>query len=95
MRCIQYNSEIEGTKEDSIPFQLQLLFGMMQLSNQTSISTRALTRSFQWDSAESFRQHHVQELMRVLFDALERRLSASGHPAPNMINDLFQGELTD
>eukprot|EP01138_Halocafeteria_seosinensis_P009421 gb/GECG01009628.1/.p1 GENE.gb/GECG01009628.1/~~gb/GECG01009628.1/.p1 ORF type:complete len:1475 (+),score=227.04 gb/GECG01009628.1/:1-4425(+) len=91
----KYDSTVEGTHEDSIPFQLQRLFAMMQLSSDHSISTRPLTKSFQWDSSEAFQQHDVQELMRVLFDALERSLRASGHPTPNMINDLFQGQLTD
>ena len=30
-----------------------------------------MTGSFGWDQAESFQQHDVQELLRVLFEALE------------------------
>jgi hypothetical protein len=35
---------------------------------------QALTKSFGWTSRDSFQQHDVQELARVLFDALERSL---------------------
>lgn len=37
-------------------------------------TTQALTTSFGWKSRDSFQQHDVQELARVLFDALEKIL---------------------
>jgi hypothetical protein len=56
-----------------------------------AVSTSALTRSFGWSGAESFQQHDVQELARVLFDALERSLV--GTPNVQLINDLFKVRL--
>ena len=55
-------------ESSSIPHQLQLLFAHLQLSRSRSVSTKALTVSFGWSSSESFQQHDVQELSRVLFD---------------------------
>ena len=83
----------EAKKEDSIPYQLQLLFGRLQLTKQTSVDTRGLTKSFQWDYRDSFTQHDVQEFCRVLFDAIER--SVKGTSQENIINELYQGVLID
>lgn len=49
------------------------------------VETRELTHSFGWTAAESFRQHDVQELCRVLFDALEQCTEET------MVDDLYQG----
>ncbi|KAH9503711.1 Ubiquitin carboxyl-terminal hydrolase 47, partial [Bulinus truncatus] len=38
-----------------------------------AIETTDLTRSFGWDSSEVWQQHDVQELCRVMFDALEQK----------------------
>jgi ubiquitin carboxyl-terminal hydrolase 7 len=38
------------------------------------VGTKELTKSFGWDSYESFIQHDVQELNRVLCDNLERKM---------------------
>jgi ubiquitin C-terminal hydrolase len=67
-----YHEERDGAAADCVPHQLSRLFARMQLSRQHALSTRPLTASFGWSQAESFRQHDVQELCRVLFDALER-----------------------
>jgi hypothetical protein len=50
---------------ECIPYQLQLLFGQLQLSTARAITTTALTRSFGWGGADAFQQHDVQELARV------------------------------
>ena len=57
-----------------IPYQLQLLFARLLCSVRPAVETAALTKSFRWTDAESFRQHDIQELMRVLFAALEKTL---------------------
>jgi len=78
---------------ESIPYQLQLLFGQLQLTAQRAITTTALTRSFGWGGADAFQQHDVQELARVLFDALERSLAGTANS--QVINDLFKGSYHD
>jgi ubiquitin carboxyl-terminal hydrolase 47 len=53
-------------------FQLQRLFFRLQTSPMASVETTELTRSFGWDSNNSWTQHDVQELCRDMFDALEQ-----------------------
>lgn len=57
----------------SIPLALQSLFYKMQYSD-TCVATKDLTKSFGWDTYESFLQHDVQELNRVLCEKLENKM---------------------
>eukprot|EP01130_Rhizamoeba_saxonica_P016185 TRINITY_DN7432_c0_g1_i1.p1 TRINITY_DN7432_c0_g1~~TRINITY_DN7432_c0_g1_i1.p1 ORF type:complete len:1286 (-),score=382.09 TRINITY_DN7432_c0_g1_i1:31-3888(-) len=79
--------------ESSIPRQLQKLFLKLQLSESRAVKTTDLTKSFGWERAEAFTQHDVQELCRVLFDALEK--TWVGTDKENLINDLYQGKMKD
>ncbi|CEM32577.1 unnamed protein product [Vitrella brassicaformis CCMP3155] len=88
-----YNEEEDVEKENCIPYQLQKLFGILQLSHQSYAETKDLTRSFQWDVRESFQQHDVQEFCRVLFDAIES--TCISNESDDFINHLYQGELID
>ena len=67
-----------------IPYQLQLLFARLLCSVRPAVETAALTKSFRWTDAESFRQHDIQELMRVLFAALEKTLAKKTSKAPTL-----------
>lgn len=58
---------------NSIPLALQSLFYKLQY-NDTSVSTKELTKSFGWDTYDSFMQHDVQELNRVLCEKLEDKM---------------------
>ncbi|GMP98435.1 hypothetical protein CsSME_00046321 [Camellia sinensis var. sinensis] len=57
----------------SIPLALQSLFYKLQY-NETSVATKELTKSFGWDTYDSFMQHDVQELNRVLCEKLEDKM---------------------
>ena len=57
----------------SIPLAMQRLFYKLQYSD-TSVATKELTKSFGWDNYESFLQHDVQELNRVLCAKLEEKM---------------------
>uniref|UniRef100_F6PIR1 USP domain-containing protein n=2 Tax=Ciona intestinalis TaxID=7719 RepID=F6PIR1_CIOIN len=61
-------------KVRKIPLQLQLLFARLLLINQSSCKTEDLTDSFGWRNSEEMQQHDVQELSRILFDAIENSL---------------------
>ena len=65
------------TKNDmptgSIPLAMQSLFYELQYSD-TSVATKELTKSFGWDTYDSFMQHDVQELNRVLSEKLEDKM---------------------
>jgi ubiquitin carboxyl-terminal hydrolase 7 len=66
--------DVDPTK--SIPLALQRVFFFLQFGDK-SVSTRELTQSFGWDRYDSFIQHDVQELSRVLIDKLEEKMKVS------------------
>ncbi|XP_040166058.1 ubiquitin carboxyl-terminal hydrolase 47 [Anopheles arabiensis] len=89
-----YNWEFDGEDEaKSIPYQLQKLFVNLQTSPKSAVETTDLTRSFGWDSAEGWQQHDIQELCRVMFDALEHKFKRTEEA--DLINRLYQGHMID
>ncbi|XP_067902795.1 ubiquitin carboxyl-terminal hydrolase 47 isoform X3 [Heterodontus francisci] len=91
-----YRWEFEECEEDpviSIPYQLQRLFVLLQTSKKRAVETTDVTRSFGWDSSEAWQQHDVQELCRVMFDALEQKWKQTEQA--DLINQLYQGKLKD
>eukprot|EP01125_Pyxidicula_operculata_P002363 TRINITY_DN12247_c0_g1_i1.p1 TRINITY_DN12247_c0_g1~~TRINITY_DN12247_c0_g1_i1.p1 ORF type:complete len:1243 (+),score=262.55 TRINITY_DN12247_c0_g1_i1:103-3831(+) len=81
------------TEPTCVPRQLQRLFLKLQLSSKKAITTTKLTKSFGWKAVDSFTQHDVQELNRVLCDALENVWK--GTEKENLINNLYQGQMKD
>lgn len=89
-----YNWEFDGHDESkSIPCQLQRLFLNLQTSPRSAVETTDLTRSFGWDSSEAWQQHDIQELCRVMFDALEHKFKATKEA--DLINRLYEGKMID
>ncbi|XP_066962861.1 ubiquitin carboxyl-terminal hydrolase 47 isoform X2 [Macrobrachium rosenbergii] len=91
-----YQWEFKGSEEEAsknIPCQLQRLFLLLQTTNKSAVETTNLTKSFGWDSSEAWQQHDIQELCRVMFDALEQCFKNT-HQA-NLINDLYEGKMSD
>jgi ubiquitin C-terminal hydrolase len=84
--------QINASKKN-IPYQLQKLFLQMQTTNKKCLSTQDLTQSFGWSSDDAFQQHDVQELCRVMFDALEKMFK--GTEQENLITELYQGKIKD
>lgn len=77
----------------SIPLALQRLFFRMQFENEAP-GTKELTRSFGWSDYESFKQHDVQELNRVLMDNLETKMKGTPvQMADGYIENLFKGQM--
>ena len=76
MYAWQHDESKHGPPEESIPCQLQRLFARLQLSTRMAVDTTDLTRSFGWAAADACRQQDVQELLHVLFDALDRCVAA-------------------
>ncbi|XP_043699440.1 ubiquitin C-terminal hydrolase 13 isoform X5 [Telopea speciosissima] len=72
----------------SIPLALQSLFYKVQYSDN-SVATKELTKSFGWDTYDSFMQHDVQELNRVLCEKLEDKMK--GTVVEGTIQQLFEG----
>eukprot|EP00947_MAST-08B_sp_MAST-8B-sp1_P005796 g5796.t1 len=86
----RHDEALHGAAETCIVLQLQRLFARMKYGNRAALSTKALTKSFGWEAAQGYQQQDVQELCRVLFDALERAT-----PSYHMVDDLYQGLLED
>ncbi|KAF0919160.1 hypothetical protein E2562_028458 [Oryza meyeriana var. granulata] len=76
------------TPSGSIPLALQSLFCKLQHSDN-SVSTKELTKSFGWDTVDSFLQHDVQELNRVLCEKLESKMKETA--VEGAIQKLFEG----
>ncbi|KAI3952853.1 hypothetical protein MKW92_019982 [Papaver armeniacum] len=72
----------------SIPLALQTLFYKLQYSKDR-VGTKQLTKSFGWNTHESFMQHDVQELNRVLCEKLEDKMK--GTAVEGTIQHLFEG----
>ncbi|XP_078360034.1 ubiquitin carboxyl-terminal hydrolase 47-like isoform X2 [Oculina patagonica] len=91
-----YRWEFTGNEEEAaknIPYQLQKLFLHLQTSSKRAVETTDVTKSFGWDSSEAWQQHDVQELCRVMFDALESKFKNTDQD--DLINKLYQGKLKD
>lgn len=78
--------------ESSIPLALQSLFYKVQFAN-SAVATQDLTRSFGWDAYDSFTQHDVQELNRVLCEKLEEKMK--GTSVEGTIQKLFEGHTVN
>ncbi|XP_067012676.1 ubiquitin carboxyl-terminal hydrolase 47 isoform X2 [Anabrus simplex] len=91
-----YKWEFDGSETEqikSIPYQLQKLFLNLQTSNKSAVETTELTRSFGWDSSEAWQQHDIQELCRVMFDALEHKFKRTDQA--DLISRLYEGKMID
>ena len=78
------------TPTKSIALALQRVFYNLQVSS-SSVGTTELTKSFGWDTLDSFMQHDVQEFNRVLQDTLETKMK--GTRAEGAISRLFVGKM--
>lgn len=74
----------------SIQLALQRIFYRLQNGNN-SVGTKELTKSFGWTAVDSFTQHDVQELDRVLLDNLQTKMK--GTKAEGTVEKLFQGKI--
>jgi ubiquitin C-terminal hydrolase len=94
LRRAVYRVPTAGDDSLSMPLQLQRVFASLQ-RGAAAVSTKALTRSFGWDSHQTFMQHDVQELNRVLLDKLEERMAGTGAAAgvDGTVGALFEGQL--
>jgi ubiquitin carboxyl-terminal hydrolase 7 len=74
----------------SVPFALQRVFYDLQFSEK-SVGTKKLTRSFGWETLDTFMQHDVQELCRVLLDNIENKMKHT--MVDGIIPKLFEGKM--
>jgi ubiquitin C-terminal hydrolase len=94
----RHSPELHGSQSDSIPLQLQRLFGRLAFSPHAAVDSTDLTTSFGWEGEEAFVQHDAQELMRVLFEALKLSDTFSEGEAisfSSLLPQLFSGVWSD
>ncbi|CAH0579099.1 unnamed protein product [Chrysodeixis includens] len=75
----------------SVAFALQRVFYDLQFSDKP-VATKKLTKSFGWETLDSFMQHDVQEFLRVLLDKLENKMKAT--VVEGTVPKLFEGKMT-
>merc|ERR1739838_753750 len=73
----------------SVSLALQRVFFELQY-NDKPVGTKKLTKSFGWETLDSFMQHDVQELSRVLLDNVESKMK--GTSVVGTINWLLEGK---
>ncbi|XP_055691767.1 ubiquitin carboxyl-terminal hydrolase 7 [Lutzomyia longipalpis] len=75
----------------SVALALQRVFQELQFSDKP-VGTKKLTKSFGWETLDSFMQHDVQEFLRVLLDKLESKMK--GTCLEGTIPRLFEGKMS-
>ncbi|KAI8435835.1 hypothetical protein MSG28_004051 [Choristoneura fumiferana] len=86
--------KIPTTGDDSscsVAFGLQRVFYDLQFSDKP-VATKKLTKSFGWETLDSFMQHDVQEFLRILLDKLESKMKAT--VVEGTVPKLFEGKMT-
>ncbi|CAL4168008.1 unnamed protein product, partial [Meganyctiphanes norvegica] len=73
----------------SVALALQRVFHELQTSDKP-VGTKKLTKSFGWETLDSFMQHDAQEFLRVLLDKLETKMK--GTCVEGSIPRLFEGK---
>ncbi|KAL7638741.1 UNVERIFIED_CONTAM: hypothetical protein RMT77_010274 [Armadillidium vulgare] len=73
----------------SVALALQRVFHELQTSDKP-VGTKKLTKSFGWETLDSFMQHDAQEFLRVLLDKLETKMK--GTCVEGCIPRLFEGK---
>jgi ubiquitin carboxyl-terminal hydrolase 7 len=75
----------------SVALALQRVFHELQSSDKP-VGTKKLTKSFGWETLDSFMQHDVQEFLRVLLDKIENKMK--GTSVEGTVPRLFEGKMT-
>jgi len=76
--------------QKSVGLALQRVFHELQF-NDKPVGTKKLTKSFGWETLDSFMQHDVQEFLRVLLDKLESKMKKTC--VEGTIPRLFEGKM--
>ena len=87
----KYNPQVYEAVDKCIPAQLQRLFVNLQTSELRAIETDALTKSFGWTGMQAFEQQDVDEMSKILFDALEMKFKDT--PQAGLVESLYTGEV--
>uniref|UniRef100_A0A915K076 USP domain-containing protein n=1 Tax=Romanomermis culicivorax TaxID=13658 RepID=A0A915K076_ROMCU len=89
-RAVYQMPSEQDDPQPCVASSMQRVFYDLQFSSKP-VGTKKLTKSFGWDTSESFLQHDVQECCRVLLDYLESKMENTS--PKNTIPNLFQGKM--
>lgn len=87
------DGKLDHPRARVIPIQLQKLFSSMMMLDQSACNPEGLTSSFGWSGRDEVVQHDVQELNRVLFNAIEQSLV--GTQGRDLISSLYGGVVVN
>ncbi|CAB4030549.1 ubiquitin carboxyl-terminal hydrolase 7-like, partial [Paramuricea clavata] len=88
--AVYHMPTVHDDPQRSVAFNLQRVFYELQFSDK-AVGTKKLTRSFGWETLDSFMQHDVQELCRVLLDNMESKMK--GTCVEGVIPKLLEGKM--
>ncbi|OBT62713.1 hypothetical protein VE03_07076 [Pseudogymnoascus sp. 23342-1-I1] len=88
IRKAVYNIPTQEGATTDMAWALQRLFYSLQ-TNDTSVTTQELTKSFGWHPIQAFQQQDVVEMLQILMSQLETR--AQGTPEATLLPELFIG----
>lgn len=77
-------------EQRSVALALQRVFYELQYGEK-AVGTKRLTKSFGWETLDTFMQHDAQELCRVLLDNLESKMKSTR--VEDTIPNLFCGKM--
>ena len=79
--------------DKNVALAIQRVFYRLQTS-PAAVETQELTRSFGWGGAEAFKQHDVQEFLRVLMDNIEEKMkSTKVEQLQSLVSNLFMAKM--
>ena len=79
---------VKGGKRKML-FEIQRLCVFLQEVNKKAWSTKDLTQSFGWYGGEAQQQQDIQELNRILFEAIEKALKGTFYET--LVQDMYFG----
>ena len=88
-KCVYKMPTEADDSTKSVGLALQRVFYDLQFLDK-AVGTKKLTKSFGWETLDSFMQHDVQEFLRVLLDKLEIKMK--GTCVAGIIPKLFEGK---
>lgn len=65
---------MKDTDPDKFPGTFQTLLYKLSLTDEKSVSTDSLIKSYGWTKEENFVQQDVQEFSCLFFEVLERKI---------------------
>jgi len=88
-KCVYKMPTEADDSTKSVGLALQRVFYDLQFLDK-AVGTKKLTKSFGWETLDSFMQHDVQEFLRVLLDKLEVKMKDTC--VAGIIPKLFEGK---